>query len=306
MGESAGAHGLTPFSLSLSRHDPHSHLSLFFPRSQIPDRRPAPNGVLDPRLGVSTKPATCATCGHALATCAGHFGYIRLQLPVFHLGFFRATLAALQCVCKTCSRVLLAPEERARALRALRAPRAERAARAAALKRVAERCRRARTCPHCGAANGPVKKVPGSLKIVHDVWAGKHMAAPLAAYTSEFAGAASANEALAPHLRRLADDLHPLRALALLTAVPDADAELLGLAGRPEHLILTHLPVPPVCIRPSVELDAGGAGTTEDDVTMKLMVIIDVNDIVRKGLGEGAAVPALMEHWDFLQVQCAM
>ena len=55
-----------------------------------------------------------------------------------------------------------------------------------------------------------------------------------------------------------------------------------------------------------VELDAGGAGTTEDDVTMKLMVIIDVNDIVRKGLGEGAAVPALMEHWDFLQVQCAM
>ena len=31
------------------------------------------------------------------------------------------------------------------------------------------------------------------------------------------------------------------------------------MADRPEHLILTHLPVPPVCIRPSVEMD-GVAG----------------------------------------------
>lgn len=33
---------------------------------------------------------------------------------------------------------------------------------------------------------------------------------------------------------------------------------------------MQHLPVPPVCIRPSVEMDAG-AGSNEDDITMKLM-----------------------------------
>ena len=35
-------------------------------------------------------------------------------------------------------------------------------------------------------------------------------------------------------------------------------------------------------------------------------MIIDVNNIVRKALADGAAVPSLQEHWDFLQVQAAM
>ena len=43
---------------------------------------------------------------------------------------------------------------------------------------------------------------------------------------------------------------------------------------RPEHLIVTHLAVPPVCIRPSVEMES--AGSNEDDITMKLMQIIEV------------------------------
>ena len=241
------------------------------PFPQIPDRKPAANGVLDPRLGVSSKAASCGTCGLKLADCAGHFGYIRLALPVFHVGYFKATLQCLQCICKTCSRSLLPPDERERALRALRAPRAERAARAAALKRAAERCRRVRHCAACGAATGPVKKVPGSLKIVHDVYGGKHAAAAAAAYRAQFADALASNDALEAGLRRLADDLHPLRARALLAAVPPADAELLALACAPVDLIVTHLPVPPVCIRPSVEVDVG-AGTNEDDITMKLMV----------------------------------
>jgi DNA-directed RNA polymerase III subunit RPC1 len=42
-----------------------------------------------------------------------------------------------------------------------------------------------------------------------------------------------------------------------------------GCAGRPEDLLVTVLPVPPVCIRPSVEMDGA---SNEDDITMKLMV----------------------------------
>ena len=70
---------------------------------------------------------------------------------------------------------------------------------------------------------------------------------------------------------QVGDDLNPIRVLALFSAVSDEDCELLALAGRPEGLVMTHLPVPPVCIRPSVEMDTGG-GTNEDDITMKLMV----------------------------------
>ena len=69
------------------------------------------------------------------------------------------------------------------------------------------------------------------------------------------------------------DDLNPIRVLALFSAISDEACELLDLPGRPENLIMTHLAVPPVTIRPSVEMDTGG-GTNEDDITMKLMVRI--------------------------------
>ena len=71
-----------------------------------------------------------------------------------------------------------------------------------------------------------------------------------------------------------ADDLNPLRAQALFAAIPDEDCELLDLAGRPEDLIMTVVPVPPVCIRPSVEVDSGG-GSNEDDITVKLSVSVE-------------------------------
>jgi DNA-directed RNA polymerase III subunit RPC1 len=77
------------------------------------------------------------------------------------------------------------------------------------------------------------------------------------------------------------------------------------MAGRPEHLLMTHLPVPPVCIRPSVEMD-GGAGSNEDDLTMKLMQIVEVNNILRQGLERGLPGATIAENWDFLQVQCAL
>jgi len=32
--------------------------------------------------------------------CVGHFGYLDLELPVFHIGFFKLTIQVLQCICK--------------------------------------------------------------------------------------------------------------------------------------------------------------------------------------------------------------
>jgi DNA-directed RNA polymerase beta' subunit len=52
-----------------------------------------------------------------LADCTGHFGYIRLELPVFHIGYFKNTVQILQAICKECSRVMVMGEERRRTLR---------------------------------------------------------------------------------------------------------------------------------------------------------------------------------------------
>ena len=78
-------------------------------------QKPAPYGVLDKRLvggwrnwknklcvsqGTTLKNATCDTCHLPMADCIGHFGYLDLELPVFHVGFFRQIIQTLQCLCK--------------------------------------------------------------------------------------------------------------------------------------------------------------------------------------------------------------
>jgi DNA-directed RNA polymerase beta' subunit len=46
--------------------------------------------------GTSEKDSNCETCGKGLADCVGHYGYIDLELPCFHIGYFRATIMILQ------------------------------------------------------------------------------------------------------------------------------------------------------------------------------------------------------------------
>lgn len=36
----------------------------------------------------------------ALKDCVGHFGQLRLALPVFHIGYFRLVITILQNTCK--------------------------------------------------------------------------------------------------------------------------------------------------------------------------------------------------------------
>ena len=270
---------------------------------QMPERAPLPGGVLDRRLGTSDKKMECATCKGRLTECAGHFGYVKLVLPVFHIGYFKHVVQILQCICKGCGRALLPEDDRRRFLRRCRRPGAEPVAKKALLKQVVERCKRVRTCPHCGDLNGTVKKAPASLKIVHD----KYSKSPgaLAQIRHEMATAVQHNEALQAQAGKVVETLNPVRTLGLFERMTQEDCLLLDLRARPEHLIMTHLPVPPVCIRPSVQVE-GGSGSNEDDVTMKLIQIIEVNNVLQQGLDKGLAIVNLMENWDFLQVQCAM
>lgn len=50
--------------------------------------------------GTNQKDANCETCGLGLAECVGHYGYIELALPVFHVGYFRSVITILQTICK--------------------------------------------------------------------------------------------------------------------------------------------------------------------------------------------------------------
>lgn len=58
-------------------------------------------------LGCRRKGRRCYTCNEDLVMCPGHFGYIQLDLPVYHVGYFKHIVNVLQCICKECSRILL-------------------------------------------------------------------------------------------------------------------------------------------------------------------------------------------------------
>jgi len=105
----------------------------------------------------------------------------------------------------------------------------------------------------------------------------------------------------------LTEDLLPLKVYRLFANIPDEDCRLLWLdpqIGRPENLILKNLLVPPVPIRPSVAYGRRG-GSNEDDLTVKLQEIVDVNQSLELVLKKGGVFKNLLECWDLLQLQVA-
>jgi DNA-directed RNA polymerase III subunit RPC1 len=274
----------------------------------MPSRTPAMGGCLDPRLGVSDKFSLCATCKRKLQECAGHYGYIRLALPVFHIGFIKHTLNILQCICKTCSRIMLADTERHSYLKRMRKKDLDALAKAGIFKKVLDKCKKAKLCPHCHTANGTVKKISAvpTLKIVHEKYKGRHLEDELDELMEQMQNAMKINKDIATAVNNgTYEDLLPTTVLRLFEAITDEDCEIMWIdpiIGRPEHLILQNLLVPPVPIRPSVAMDSGG-GSNEDDLTVKLQEILEMNAALQLALTKGPMTKTIMEEWDFLHMQ---
>ncbi|WP_275739711.1 DNA-directed RNA polymerase subunit A' [Halorhabdus sp. SVX81] len=84
--------------------------------------------------------------------------------------------------------------------------------------------------------------------------------------------------------------------------IPDDDLEAIGVnpeTSRPEWMILTVLPVPPVTARPSITLDNGQR--SEDDLTHKLVDIIRINQRFMENREAGAPQLIIEDLWELLQ-----
>jgi DNA-directed RNA polymerase subunit A' len=94
----------------------------------------------------------------------------------------------------------------------------------------------------------------------------------------------------------------PKEVRARLERIPDEDVRALGLNphfGRPEWMILTVLPVPPVSVRPSITLDSGER--SEDDLTHKLVDVLRINQRLRENRDMGAPQLVVEDLWELLQ-----
>ncbi|WP_407380205.1 DNA-directed RNA polymerase subunit A' [Methanobrevibacter sp.] len=87
-----------------------------------------------------------------------------------------------------------------------------------------------------------------------------------------------------------------------LERITDEDIYILGInpeVARPEWLVLTVLPVPPVTVRPSITLDTGER--SEDDLTHKLVDILRINQRLVENMEAGAPQLIVEDLWDLLQ-----
>lgn len=100
------------------------------------------------------------------------------------------------------------------------------------------------------------------------------------------------------------EELDPMKIRERFENIPDEDLDRIGFrGGRPEWLILTLFPIPPVTIRPSITLETGER--SEDDLTHKLSDIVRINQSLKENIEIGAPEFIIKDLWELLQYHIA-
>ncbi|KAJ3440184.1 DNA-directed RNA polymerase iii subunit rpc1 [Anaeramoeba flamelloides] len=274
---------------------------------QVPQREPVPYGPLDRKLGVSDRFNTCTTCNKRLAECSGHFGHIKLALPVYHIGQMKVIISVLHCICKKCSRILLTNNEISKYMNSMSSKSVSSEVKARKFKDIRTECKKKKFCPHCKEPNGNIKKV-GNIKIIHMKFRNQNSEDRMKWLEDSFQKMVINKPEIEQFLSKTYEDLTPLTVRELFQKIPVNDVYLLNMnpnVSLPEDMVLTHCPVPPVCIRPSVML-SDSQGSNEDDLTIKLTDILTINNTIKSNMERGGLVGNVLELWEFLQIHMAM
>lgn len=225
------------------------------------DNEPVKGGLFDPRMGVLDHDRMCWTCGCNNSTCPGHFGHILLDQPVFHVLFHATLRKVLRCICYRCGSLLL--EEGGREGR----KNGRDGIKGRNLDSIAQLSARCTVCRLCGARQpkytaGGIGKLDIYMTFPRDEGEGEG------------------------HPRANPVPFSPGEILKVLRRVSQQDMVILGFHPdhcRPEWLLITVLPIPPPCVRPSVIMENGKR--CEDDLTHKLSDIIKFNCQIKEKLG---------------------
>ena len=244
------------------------------------DGFPIEKGLMDPRLGVIDPSLVCRTCGFRGGDCQGHFGSIELARPVIHIGFGDIIHKILRSTCNECGRVLLSQDQIDDFTQQIREAMDNKESLNAILKEVYR------------VAKRELKTLPEDDEEIDSKYCCPHCGAPQEAISLD-----------KPVTIRQGDyKLTASEVRERLERISDEDSFVLGVnpeVARPEWLVLTVLPVPPVTVRPSITLDTGER--SEDDLTHKLVDILRINQRLLENMEAGAPQLIVEDLWELLQ-----
>jgi DNA-directed RNA polymerase II subunit RPB1 len=228
---------------------------------------PKKGGLVDLRLGTCDIYLPCSTCGLNHHDCPGHFGHIDLAEPVFHFGFLNHLKVVLHCICIRCSKVLVEkPNELLK--KNVHKTNEQR------LKDIKSATKNVNFCFNCGAPVAKIKrevKDTGTIKIIIERDVASTAIDVATNQTQSFT-------------KKVRENLSPLDCYNILRNLSDTECFLLGFnpkVARPEDLIISIFPVPPVIIRPTSKIDFLASSTMEDALTLKISDIVRANKTVR-------------------------
>ncbi len=232
------------------------------------DGFPITMGLMDQRLSIIEPGLRCKTCGQKVGKdkCPGHFGHIDLAMPVIHVGFVKTIRNCLRSTCRSCGKILLTDKRKEEYIEIVQKNQKEGRDNTYVFKTIISECVKTDKCPHCDYVTGKIDlDKPTSF-------------------------------------RENGKKLTPTEIRDWLEKVPDGDLPLLDInkkSARPEWMVLTVLPVPPVTVRPSVTLESGER--SEDDLTHKLVDVIRINQRLQENRDAGAPQLIVEDLWELLQ-----
>lgn len=225
------------------------------------DGFPIDMGLMDPRLGVIEPGLKCKTCGGKVDECPGHFGYIDLAMPIIHVGYAKLIKHVLQSTCRSCGALLFSKEQLAKGIK---------------IGDVLEEDKTITPVFSCLKCGEQQKKITLDKPTTFREEGRKLTAKEIRERLEKVGNPEFGNS--------------------------EEDLSALGINpkhARPEHVILTALPVPPVSMRPSITLESGER--SEDDLTHKIVDVLRINQRLQENKDAGAPQLIVEDLWELLQ-----
>ncbi|KAK0546951.1 DNA-directed RNA polymerase II core subunit rpo21 [Tilletia horrida] len=262
------------------------------------------------RLGTIDRNFKCQTCGEGMAECPGHFGYLDLARPVYHIGFIGKVKKILECVCTHCGKLKSDVHTDPIFASIISSTKGNRM-RKKRFQRVWEHCSKKTVCEAdpirddddlefnddgdnlvghggCGHLQPAIRK--DGLKLF-----------------TQWKKTKEDEDQEAGTKGQVEKKLLPAsEAYQILKKMSSEDIELLGLSeehARPDWMIITVLPIPPPPVRPGIV--EGGMGKGEDDLTYKLAEIIKANNSLRQLEREGVPPHLMADYENLVQFHVA-